>query len=105
MLKSAGVGEERLVCVPKPMMKVTDMSDDSTVKAELVDYYCEWGPAHFRKSNGQPLGKRALQQKAKQFGLPLISTGWGALIDPVAGEDQLRQFAKPPSDRARRGRK
>jgi hypothetical protein len=70
----------------------------------LVSYFRVWGPARFSDSAGTPLGRRSLQLKIKEFDLPIIETGIGdPLIDPVAGDDQLRKYARR-ADEPRRGR-
>jgi hypothetical protein len=61
---------------------------------ELVDYFGVWGPSRFRARNGKPLGLRALELKIHKFNLPIIRTGHGALIDPVEGDDRLREFVQ-----------
>ncbi len=60
---------------------------------ELVDYYGVWAPSRFRTRAGKPLTKRTLAEKAYKFKLPIIQTGRGALIDPVQGDDALREHA------------
>ena len=71
------------------------MSDD-----RLVDYYLDYGPSRFG-----PVKKRSLQTKVKQFNLPIIRTGWSTLIDPQAGDDRLREYARgAPEPRRGRGR-
>jgi hypothetical protein len=62
-------------------------------QGELVDYYNVWGPSRFRSRNGKPLSPRGLELKIHKFGLPVIPTGHGALIDPVQGDARLREFA------------
>jgi hypothetical protein len=65
----------------------------------LERFFSEYGPSRFRKPNGQPIGRRSLQKKIKQFNLPIIDTGWDPLINPVAGDAQLEKYARQPSDR------
>jgi hypothetical protein len=80
------------------------ITNDNDQSAPLVDYFAVYGPSRFRKPNGKPMGRRSLQKKILKFDLPIIRTGWGSLIDPVAGDARLRQFARQPPDREPRGR-
>jgi hypothetical protein len=77
-------------------------ADAQLLQGDLVDYYADWGPKRFRLRSGKPLGKRALEVKIHEFGLPVIRTGRGALIDPVKGDARLREYAQQPREKARR---
>jgi hypothetical protein len=81
---------------------MTDVSNSATPK--LQRYFSEYGPTRFTKPDGQPVGRRSLQKKIKQFNLPIINTGWDPLIDPVEGDEQLAKYARRPPDRETRGR-
>jgi hypothetical protein len=73
------------------------MYDDlgATAQSGLVSYYRVYGPERFKTAAGRPLGRRALQKKIIEFSLPVIPVGKGdPLIDPVAGDDQLRRYAQ-----------
>jgi hypothetical protein len=67
------------------------MADEK--RGELVDYY-PWARSRFRTRDGKPLSSRVLETKIHKFNLPIIRTGHGALIDPQAGDDRLREFAQ-----------
>ena len=73
--------------------------------AVLVDYFGTYAPERFKKRNGQPLGSRSYEKKIYQFGLEVIRTGNGALIDPEKADDKLRTFAeRHDREPRRRGR-
>jgi hypothetical protein len=60
----------------------------------LVDYYEDWGPQRFRRGDGKPVKRRALQLKIHEFALPVIKvTKATTLIDPVQGDNRLREYA------------
>ena len=63
-------------------------------QSELVDYYNVWGPSRFRARDGRPLSEETLAEKIPKFNLPVIETGNSALIDPVQGDDRLREYAQ-----------
>jgi hypothetical protein len=60
--------------------------------SKLVDYYL-WAASRFLTSDGKPLSKKTRADKARKFNLPIIQTGNSALIDPVQGDNRLREFA------------
>jgi len=80
------------------------MADVVANGSDLVDFFSVYGPTRFKKPNGAPMGRRSLQKKIKKFGLPIIVIGWTSLIDPVAGDARLREFARQPPNREARGR-
>jgi hypothetical protein len=61
--------------------------------SDLVDYSKEYAPSRFKLPDGEPLKKRSQQILAKKFRLPLIRVGRTSLIDPVLGDERLRQYA------------
>ena len=74
-------------------------------EASLVSFFRTYGPSRFTDSAGVPLGRRALQKKIIQFNLPIIETAYGdPLIDPAAGDDQLRKYARRVAEPRGRGR-
>ena len=80
------------------------MADVVANGSDLVDFFSVYAPGRFKKPSGEPMGRRSLQKKIKKFDLPVIQIGWTSLIDPVAGDNQLRRFARRPPDREARGR-
>jgi hypothetical protein len=71
----------------------------------LVDYYTEYAPKRFRKGNGEPVGKRQQQLNILRFDLPVIYAGKGApLIDPIEGDNRLRERARGSNLAPHRGR-
>jgi hypothetical protein len=74
----------------------------------LLRFYSEYGPSRFKKRSGEPVKLRSLQNAAKRLRLPLIHVGPGEpLIDPVAGDARLAEYAQHQElepARPRRGR-
>jgi hypothetical protein len=73
---------------------------------ELQDYHREYAPRRFPSAKT----KRAQQNIAKKIRMPLIRVGHTTLIDPVAGDNRLRELAlyqtqpEQQQQRRRRGR-
>jgi hypothetical protein len=67
----------------------------------LEDYYGSYCPRRIPTAKS----RRSKQIAAKKFRLPVIKIGNTTLIDPQAGDDRLREFARgAPEPRRRRGR-
>jgi hypothetical protein len=59
----------------------------------LVSYY-EYAATRFRKRDGTPLKKRAVQLIATKYRLPIIQIGNTCLVDPDAADEVLRGHAR-----------
>jgi hypothetical protein len=66
----------------------------------LEPFYDAYCPARFPAART----KRAKQNIAKKYRLPVIHIGHAALIDPVAGDNRLRELARGAPQPPRRGR-
>jgi hypothetical protein len=83
------------------------MSDvtDGNAPSSLVSYFENYAPSRFIKKNGKPVHLRQQQINIRKFGLPIIETTKGnPLIDPVAGDNRLRELALQPQTPRRPGR-
>ena len=69
------------------------MSDNT-----LVDYYSDYAPKRFPRAKS----RRTQQDLAKRYRLPLIRVGYNVLIDPIAGDNRLRELAKHQEPEQRR---
>jgi hypothetical protein len=78
------------------------MSDQPTPK--IVDYFGVYVPSRFPKRSGKPRARRSAQRLAKKFELPLIFAGHSVLIDEIAGDARLAEFAINRKQPPRRGR-
>jgi hypothetical protein len=78
------------------------MSDPSIPR--IVGFFDSYVPSRFPKRNGKPRGRRSAQRLAKKFELPLIFAGHSVLIDEVAGDVALAEFAINRKQPPRRGR-
>ena len=78
------------------------MSDQPTPK--IVGFYEQYVPSRFPRRNGKPRGRRSAQRLAKKFELPLIFAGHSVLIDEIAGDVALAEFAINRKQPPRRGR-
>jgi hypothetical protein len=70
--------------------------------ADLQEFYQVYCPPRFPSAKT----RRAKQALARRLRLPVIRAGNTSLIDPIAGDDRLRQIAlhQELPDRPRRGR-
>jgi len=57
--------------------------------AGLVDFYREYAPSRVPSAKS----RRAQQNIAKRYRLPIIKIGNSVLIDPEAGDARLRELA------------
>ena len=77
---------------------------ESHDERQLVSYFRVYGPTRFTTARGDALGRRALEKKINDFNLPVIRTGKGdPLIDPVEGDNRLREYTRGAPRERRRG--
>jgi len=69
-----------------------DAIDDRPSK--LIPFFSVYAPQTFRRTDGQPLKKRALLNIVKRKKLPLIYAGGEPLVDPAQCDEVLRAQAK-----------